>query len=115
MSAVLAEDDLILGVIASSAVNQSDHSTPITVPDVSSQTALYHKVLDIAGLKPSQIGVFEAHGTGSPVGDPIELEMICQAFGKEQSSELYVASIKANIGHKEASGVAAAIKAVLII
>ncbi|KAL8713852.1 MAG: hypothetical protein Q9220_001997 [cf. Caloplaca sp. 1 TL-2023] len=116
LSAALKDNDPILAVIASSAINQNDNSTPITVPDVFSQTSLYQKVLNIADLESSDVGVVEAHGTGTPVGDPIEFESICRAFGQGRSNELHVGSIKANIGHTEAaSGVAAMIKAVLMI
>ncbi|KAI4169653.1 MAG: hypothetical protein LQ343_005531 [Gyalolechia ehrenbergii] len=116
LSAAVSDNDSILGIITSSAINQGDNSTPITVPHVSSQTSLYRRVLDIAGLEASQIGFVEAHGTGTPVGDPIEFESIRQVFGPERSDTLFVGSVKGSIGHTEAaSGVAAAIKAVLII
>lgn len=116
LSAALACDDPILGIIASSAVIQSDNSTPITVPHVFSQTKLYRTVLEHANLKPAQVGVVEAHGTGTPVGDPIEFESIQQVFGSERRDKLFVTSVKGNIGHTEAvSGVASAIKAVMMM
>ncbi|KAL9602094.1 MAG: hypothetical protein Q9219_002090 [cf. Caloplaca sp. 3 TL-2023] len=115
-SVAIQDGDSILGIIPSSAVNHGDNSTPITVPHESSQTSLYQCVLDKSGIRASQIGLIEAHGTGTPRGDPIEFESIRKVFGPERSDTLYVTSVKANIGHTEAaSGVAAAIKAILVI
>lgn len=116
LSAAIADNDPVLGVIASSAVNQSDNSTPIICPSQSSQMDLYGEVLKKAGLDPFQIDGLEAHGTGTQVGDPVEFESIRQVFGGERRNKLYIGSVKANIGHTEAaSGVAGAIKAVLMI
>ena len=116
LSTATTDNEPVLGIIAASAINQGENSTPITVPHMTSQTSLYRQVLDIAALEARQIGFVEAHGTGTPVGDPIEFESIRQVFGKKRDNTLYVGSVKANIGHIEAaSGIAAAIKAVLMI
>ena len=105
----------ILGVIASSAVNQNDNSVSITVPHTSSQSDLYRRVAAEAGVLPSKVTFVEAHGTGTPVGDPIEMESIRRIFGgPNRASPLIVSSAKGNIGHLEgASGVAGLIKTIL--
>ncbi|KAI0912704.1 hypothetical protein F4823DRAFT_633075 [Ustulina deusta] len=93
LSEALKDGDNVLGVIAGSAVNQNANCVSIT------------RVVSQAGINPQEITFVEAHGTGTPVGDPIEMESI---------RELFVSSVKGNIGHLEAaSGVAALIKAIL--
>jgi acyl transferase domain-containing protein/acyl carrier protein len=115
LSAAVADGDDILAVIGGSAVNQNDSCVPITVPNASSQETLYRKAAQQAGITPHQVSFVESHGTGTPVGDPIEMESIRHAFGgPHRRSVLAVSSVKGNIGHLEgASGVAGLIKAIL--
>ncbi|EXJ93208.1 hypothetical protein A1O3_01765 [Capronia epimyces CBS 606.96] len=115
LSDALADGDDVLGVIASSAVNQNRNCVSITVPHSASQSELYYRVAKQAGISPQQVTFVEAHGTGTPVGDPIEMESIRQVFGgTKRTSPLFVSSVKGNIGHLEgASGVAGLIKAIL--
>lgn len=117
LSNALADGDNVLGVIASSAVNQNANCVSITVPHSASQSALYRQVSGRSGINPRDLTFVEAHGTGTPVGDPIEMESIRQVFGGVQrATPLFVSSVKGNIGHLEgASGVAALIKALLQI
>ncbi|KAJ6441026.1 Methylphloroacetophenone synthase [Purpureocillium lavendulum] len=117
LSAALADGDDILAVIGGSAINQSSGCGPITVPAQESQVALYRKVTDQAGVRPHQVSFVESHGTGTPVGDPIEMESIRAVFGgQHRGSDLIVSSVKGNIGHLEgASGVVGLIKAILQI
>ena len=117
LSTAIADGDLITGIIIGSAVSQSGNSTPITVPDIQSHTALYRRVTSTAGIDPWDISYVEAHGTGTPIGDPTECESIRQVFGgPERRDKLFFGSVKANIGHTEAaSGIAALIKAVLML
>jgi acyl transferase domain-containing protein len=117
LTAAVAAGDVILGVIAGSAVNQNNNATSITVPYSSSQIDLYKKVSRLAGIDPLDVSYVEAHGTGTPVGDPIEYESIREVFGGPQRSDtLFLGSVKANIGHTEAaSGAAALIKTVLML
>ncbi|KAL2067491.1 hypothetical protein VTL71DRAFT_1916 [Oculimacula yallundae] len=112
-----ANGDNIMGVIVGSAVNQSSNASPITVPHTASQVALYEKVARLARINPFDVSYCEAHGTGTPVGDPIECESIRKAFaGPERHSTIFLGSVKANIGHAEAaSGAAALIKTVLML
>ena len=117
LSTAIEENDHILGIIASSAVSQSRNRNRITVPDAESQVALHRRALHMAGLDPDDVSYIEAHGTGTRVGDPIEMSSIREAFCQnKRSSPLYVASIKGNIGHSEASaGVAGLIKVLLMM
>lgn len=121
LSAAVADGNRILAVIGGSAVNQNDNCVPITVPNAPSQGTLYHQVAKQAGILPHQVSFIESHGTGTPVGDPIEMDSIRTVFGgsarqEHTSSRLIVSSVKGNIGHLEgASGVAGLIKAILQI
>ncbi|RYP92123.1 hypothetical protein DL770_001784 [Monosporascus sp. CRB-9-2] len=80
-------------------------------------TALYRKVLNMAGVAAEDVTYLEAHGTGTPIGDPQEYESIKETFGsKDRRQPLYSASVKGNIGHTEgASGVAGLIKTLLMM
>ncbi|AEO67410.1 uncharacterized protein THITE_2050784 [Thermothielavioides terrestris NRRL 8126] len=117
LSRATADGDAILAVITGSAVNQGANCTPITVPHSDSQSALYKKALSQAGTDPQDVTFVEAHGTGTPVGDPIEVESIRKTFGgPNRVHELFLGSVKDNIGHTEAaSGAAALIKTVLMM
>lgn len=112
-----ADGDRILGTILSSSVQQSSNKVPIMVPYSPSQTALYHRVLRLAGVSADQVSYLEAHGTGTAVGDAHEFEGIREVFGTEtRQSPLYFSSVKGNIGHTEgASGVAGLIKLMLMM
>jgi acyl transferase domain-containing protein/SAM-dependent methyltransferase len=117
LSHALEANDHVLAVISSSAVNQNENSTPITVPHSGSQIKLYQQVAAHAGVVPTEVTYLEAHGTGTSKGDPIEMESIRNVFGdKLRKSPLVVGSVKGNIGHLEAaSGAAALIKTVLMM
>ncbi|KAK0671249.1 putative polyketide synthase [Cercophora samala] len=117
LSKAVADGDAILGVIGASAVNQNSNCSPITIPESSSQCALYQKVLESAGVSPGEVTYVEAHGTGTQVGDPKEYESIRMALcGPFRKEELFVGSAKDTIGHCEAaSGVAGLIKTLLMM
>lgn len=135
LAAALAEGNHISGVILGSAVNQNLNDAHITVPCAASQTQLYNKVLQDTGLEASEVSYVEAHGTGmfalaslhpsqtdkywpgTQVGDPIECQSIRDVFGGSQrKSMIHVGSVKAQIGHTEASaGVAGLIKTILMM
>ncbi|KAK4194359.1 hypothetical protein QBC40DRAFT_238747 [Triangularia verruculosa] len=117
LSKAVADGDVVLGVIGASAINQNSNCSPITVPESSSQSSLYKKVLDMAGVGPGDVSYVEAHGTGTQVGDPKEYESIRMALsGPFRKGELFVGSVKDSIGHCEAaSGVAGLIKTVLMM
>ena len=111
-----ADGDRIWGVIRGSAVNQDGASPGLTVPNGASQARVIGEALSDAGLSPSEVDYLEAHGTGTTVGDPIELEAAAAAYGNGRAADrpLLIGSVKTNIGHLEpAAGVAALIKVAL--
>ncbi len=111
-----ADGDRIWGVIRGSAVNQDGASPGLTVPNGASQERVIGAALSDAGLTPLDVDYLEAHGTGTTVGDPIELRAAATAYGdgRAQDRPLLIGSVKTNIGHLEpAAGVAALIKVAL--
>ena len=114
----IADGDHIHCIIRGSAVN-NDGSSKVgyLAPSVDGQAAAVSEALSIAGVEPESIGVIESHGTGTPVGDPIEVTALTQAFrgaGAEGTGFCALASLKSNIGHLDtAAGVASFIKAAL--
>jgi len=118
LSDALADGDPIQAVIRGSAVNQDGRSSGLTVPNGPSQKGLIRAALANGGITPSQVNYIEAHGTGTALGDPIELGALTGVFGPQRSPDqpLWVGSVKTNIGHLEgAAGIAGLIKAVLAL
>lgn len=116
LSDALADGDPIYAVIAGSAVNQDGRSSGLTVPRGSAQEALLREATSRAGIVPGQIQYMEAHGTGTPVGDPIEVNALGHVLseGRPEGETCWVGSVKTNFGHAEAAaGVAGLIKATL--
>ncbi|TLD29138.1 hypothetical protein PspLS_03477 [Pyricularia sp. CBS 133598] len=114
----LRDGDVIRAVIRNSGSNSDGRSPGITQPTKAAQAALIKQVYSNAGLDPSVTRFFEAHGTGTAVGDPIEASAIAEVFASHRSPKcpLWVGALKSNIGHLEgAAGVAAVIKGVLTL
>ena len=111
------DGDQILGLIRASGVNHNGHSNGLTAPNGLAQSQLIQKTLAQARLQPEQIGFVETHGTGTPLGDPIEIEALKQVLltpGRTQP--LYIGAVKSNLGHMEsASGMAGLIKVILAL
>ncbi|MBE9216664.1 SDR family NAD(P)-dependent oxidoreductase [Plectonema cf. radiosum LEGE 06105] len=106
----------ILALIRGSAVNQDGRSSGLTVPNGTSQQAVISQALENSKIEPSQINYIEAHGTGTSLGDPIEINALGSVFGKYHSADnpLKIGSVKTNIGHLEAAaGIAGIIKLIL--
>ena len=114
----VANGDRIVAVVRGSATNHDGRSGGLTAPSPQAQTALLRAAYERAGVTVDQVGMIEAHGTGTSLGDPIELEALGAVF-RHRSAELdpvYVGSVKTNLGHTEAaSGMAGLLKAVLAL
>ncbi|MNX28828.1 Phthiocerol/phenolphthiocerol synthesis polyketide synthase type I PpsA [compost metagenome] len=111
----IADGDRILAVVAGTGVNTDGRKSGLTVPSAEAQAALLRQAYDRAGILPEDVDYLEAHGTGTPVGDPIETRAIGMALGQRRPAgkPLPIGSIKSNMGHLEAaSGVAGLVKAV---
>ncbi|MEZ4867754.1 MAG: type I polyketide synthase [Caldilineaceae bacterium] len=116
LSAALADGDPIVALIRGSAVNHDGPSSALTVPNELAQEALIRRALAHAGVHPNEISYIEAHGTGTALGDPIEIGALGSVFGQERSQPLWVGSVKTNFGHLEgAAGVAGLLKAILAL
>ena len=116
LSDAIADGDNIEGLIRGTAVNHDGPSSGLTVPNEQAQEKLIRQALRNGRVEPSQIDYIEAHGTGTFLGDPIEMEALATALreGRSLQQPLIVGSAKTNIGHLEAAaGIAGLIKIVL--
>lgn len=116
LSDAQAAGDPVLAVIRGSAVNHNGRGASLFAPHGKSQTAVIRKALAAAGVKPADIGLLEAHGAGTLLGDPIEVEAAAAvlAEGRRPDQRAWLTSVKTNIGNTEAaSGMASMIKAIL--
>ena len=112
------QGDRILAVVRGSAVNHDGRSAGLTAPSSQAQSALLREAYQNAGLGVDQVGMIEAHGTGTSLGDPIEIEALGEVFAARspQLSPVAVGSVKTNLGHTEAaSGMAGLLKAALAL
>lgn len=116
LSDALKAGDHIHAVIKASGVNQGGLSSGPTVPHGPSQEMLLKEVWKKAGISENGPDYIEAHGTGTEIGDPIEMNSIIHLLPKERQSPVYVGTVKSNLGHLEAAaGVAGFIKTVLAL
>jgi epothilone polyketide synthase D len=112
------DGDHIWAVIRGSAVNQDGRSTSMTAPNVLAQEALLRQALENARVRPEEIAYVETHGTGTSLGDPIEVEALRSVVGlpRPDGSHCVLGAVKTNLGHLEAAaGVAGLIKATLAL
>jgi acyl transferase domain-containing protein/acyl carrier protein len=118
LSDAMAAGNRILAVIRGSAVNHDGVSSGITVPNGAAQEQVIRNALAAGGVDPRQVSYIEAHGTGTALGDPIELAALRAVFreGRPPEDPLAVGSVKTNLGHLEgAAGIAGLMKLVLAL
>ncbi len=116
LDAALAAGDAVRGVILGSGVNSAGRTIGLSLPNREAQAMLIRRVMAEAGVTPDDLAYFEAHGTGTQVGDPTEAWAIGQAAAAGRAKALPIGSIKTNIGHLEpASGLAGVLKALLVL
>ncbi len=107
----LADGDEIHAVVRATGVNSDGRTPGFSMPSRDAQAALLRQVYAQAGIAPDELCYFEAHGTGTPVGDPIEAHAIGEALGRHRRLPLPIGSVKSNVGHLEpASGMAGLMK-----
>ncbi|MFT5913902.1 MAG: acyl transferase domain-containing protein [Bacteroidia bacterium] len=111
--------DRILGIVKGSAVNNDGYSNGLTAPNVEAQKKVLREAYGRANILPESVNYIEAHGTGTRLGDPIEMEALASVLTEDREetvAPLKVGSVKTNIGHLEgAAGIASMIKGLMIL
>ena len=118
LAKAIEDGDTIRAVIRATASNQDGRTSGITQPSDGAQEQLIRRAYLDGGLDMERTRYFEAHGTGTPLGDPIEAKAIHSAFknSRPPGQPLYIGAVKSNIGHLEgASGLAGLIKSILVL
>ena len=118
LSDALRDQDTVRAVLRNTGCNQDGNTPGITQPSRAAQETLIKETYSSAGLSMLPTRYFEAHGTGTPVGDPTEINALGSAFSKARTLEdpLWVGAVKSNIGHLEGcSGIASVIKTILVL
>ena len=118
LAKALADGDPVRAVIRSVDLNQDGRTNGIALPSGTAQAALLHRIYPGADVDPADLDYFEAHGTGTAVGDPTEAGAIGHALGQQRQSSdsLTIGSVKTNIGRLEpAAGLASILKAMLAL
>jgi acyl transferase domain-containing protein/acyl carrier protein len=116
LSDALQDGDRVRAVIRGTAVNHDGRSTVLTAPNGLAQQAVMRAALDGARIDPAEVGYIETHGTGTSLGDPIEVEALQAVYGSGEPLPCVLGAVKTNLGHLEAAaGVAGLIKTVLCL
>ncbi|MFE7135427.1 type I polyketide synthase, partial [Streptomyces sp. NPDC057638] len=117
LARALADGDRIHGVIRGTAVNNDGPAPGLTTPSAPAQARVIRAACRRAGVTPGAVDYVELHGTGTPVGDPVEAEALGAAYGRvPRRAPLLVGSVKTNIGHLEAAaGIAGLLKTLLAL
>ncbi|PTB75157.1 polyketide synthase [Trichoderma longibrachiatum ATCC 18648] len=114
LSSAIKSERKVHAVIRGTAINANGKTPGITLPDAKMQAAVIKKAYQNAGLSFSDTDYVECHGTGTPVGDPIEVDGIAACFAGREGEPLRIGSVKTNMGHSEAaSGLTSIIKVAL--
>ena len=114
----LADGDPLVALIRGSAVgNDGARKVGFTAPSIEGQAAVIEEALAIAGVPPESVGYVEAHGTATPLGDPIELAALRRAFGAQPApGSCVLGAVKSSIGHLDAAaGIAGLVEAALAV
>ncbi len=116
LAMALTDNDHVYGVIKSVAINHGGKTNGYTVPNPNAQAAVIAKSLQKSAIDPRTISYIEAHGTGTSLGDPIEIAGLSKAFGGQASEKQFCAigSAKSNIGHCESAAGIAGLSKVLL-
>ncbi|KAF3386431.1 Compactin diketide synthase mokB [Penicillium rolfsii] len=120
LSDAIRDGDTIRAVIRGSGVNADGKTPSVTQPSSTAQAELINQTYEDAGLDLSETGYFECHGTGTPVGDPLELTAIASTLGAARRAAgkppLHIGSIKPTVGHTEGcAGLAGVFKSILLL
>jgi len=117
LSQARTDGDRVLGLVRGSAVNQDGRSSGLTAPNGSAQRTLIREALQAARITADDVEYVECHGTGTPLGDPIEVGALLDVYGsRSEDRPLAIGSVKTNFGHLEsAAGICGLIKALLVL
>jgi myxalamid-type polyketide synthase MxaB len=118
-SDALADGDNILALIRGTAINHDGRSSGLTVPNgLAQQEVIRAALANTGGIQPQEVSYVETHGTGTQLGDPIEVRAVAAVLGKDRAQDqpLLLGSVKSHIGHAEAAaGMASLIKVILAL
>ncbi|MBF0225801.1 MAG: SDR family NAD(P)-dependent oxidoreductase [Desulfobacterales bacterium] len=116
LSDAIRDNDQIYGVIKSTAINHGGKTHGYTVPNPNAQGDVIISALEKAGINPRTMSYIEAHGTGTSLGDPVEISGLTKAFSKYTSDKNFcsIGSVKTNIGHLESAAGIAGITKILL-
>ncbi len=114
LSLAVEEHDRIIAVIRGSAVCHDGRRQSLTAPNGLAQQAVIDAALKDAGAEAREVDYLEAHGTGTPLGDPIEVKAALAVLGQNRERPLIIGSVKTNIGHAEAAAGASALAKVAL-
>lgn len=114
----VSDGNNIISIIRGSAINQDGKSNGLTAPNALSQISVMKSALRRAGVRPDEVSYIETHGTGTKLGDPIEVNSLNEVYGlgRKCDNPCYIGSVKTNIGHLEgAAGIASIIKVAILL
>lgn len=116
LSRALVEGDRVLAVVRGTAINNDGTSIGVMAPSPEGQVRCLERAYRACGIDPDSVSLIEAHGTGTPIGDPVELRALNQFFGVRPGPPIALGSLKSNLGHLlGAAGVGGLIKLVLAL